>query len=164
MQYFVRELYTDDDDAATLADNYDAAAKAYAERLAEVKDDLPKPIRKLLDDKVWSGPSNLRFVNDHFYIEPCEELTFLLEAEGYMFVVRYTVDAMPQVDAPNEADKAYFDAAEKLEIIEEEWDLDAGKPVHRVLLNNGFIVTFRPKDFHWWKAKVEAGSTVKGNG
>jgi hypothetical protein len=128
---------------------------AYSERLGEIRDDLPKSVRKLLDDPIWSGTSLLRYVNDHFYIDPSEELTFLLEAEGHMFVVRYSVDSAPTVEAPDAFEKQYFDAHERLEILEEEWDVEDKQVVHRILLSNGYVVVFRPKEFHWWKTKVK---------
>lgn len=170
MQYFVRNTYTSQvehqnlvaagvnipaDDAGP-GDEYDAACKAYAERLGEIRDDLPKSVRKLLDDPVWNGQTPLRYVNDHFYIDPSEELTFLLEADGFMFVIRYSVDSTPVVEAPDAEDKQYFDAKDTLTVLEEEWDLEGKQVVHRLLLNNGFVVVFRPKEFHWWKTKVKS--------
>lgn len=130
MQYFVRNTYTSQvehqnlvaagvnipaDDAGP-GDEYDAACKAYAERLGEIRDDLPKSVRKLLDDPVWNGQTPLRYVNDHFYIDPSEELTFLLEADGFMFVIRYSVDSTPVVEAPDAEDKQYFDAKDTLTV------------------------------------------------
>lgn len=169
MQYFVRSVYTSSVEHDNLVvagmnipeedgqheDEYDAACKAYSERLGEIREDLPKSIRKLLADPVWTGQSLLRYANDHFYIDPSEELTFLLEAEGFMFVVRYSVDSAPTVEAPDDEDKQYFDTKDRLEILEEEWDVEGQQVVHRILLSNGYIVVFRPKAFHWWKTKVK---------
>lgn len=159
MQYFVRQTYINDIDAEDDGGDGEelaAACKAYSERLEEIRDDLPKSVRKLLDDPAWADSEKWQFVNDHFYLEPSEELTFLIESGGSMFVFRYTVDAMPVVEAPEEEDRPYFNADAGLEIKADEWDLEGGKVVHRVLLNNGYVVTFRPKEFHWWKTKVEA--------
>lgn len=159
MEYFVRQTYINDIDAEDDGGDGEelaAATKAYAEHLGEIRDDLPKSVRKLLDDPAWAESEKRQFVNDHFYLEPSEELTFLIDSGGSMFVFRYTVDELLYVSAPEEEDKSYFTADAGLEIKADEWDLKDGKVFHRVLLNNGYVVIFRPKDFHWWKTKVEA--------
>jgi len=144
----------DEAEQAYAKEDYDVAAKAYAERLDEIRDDLPKSVRKLLNDDDWSLSNELHFVDDHFYIVPAEELSWLLETDEHTFIIRYTLVESPVVDPPVEAEQPYFQV-ESLKVIEEEWDIEDGYLVHRILLNNGFVIKLKPKDFRWWKVKVE---------
>lgn len=165
MKYFTRSIFTSKKEYANLvdvgvnvnnddsADEYNAACVACSERLEEIHNALPKSVRKLLDDPTWTK-QRIRYVDDCFHIDPSEELTFLLDAEEYMFVIRYSMDSSPTFEAPDADDKQYFDTKECLEILKEEWDIENDQVVHRILLSNGYIVVFRPKSFHWWKAKV----------
>jgi hypothetical protein len=63
---------------------------------------------------------------------------------------------MPLVESPDEEEKKDFDDKEKLEILKEEWDMEGQQVVHRLLLSNGYAIVFHPKEFHWWKTKVES--------
>jgi hypothetical protein len=99
MQYFTRQLYVNDAEAVGdeaeldyAKEDYDVACKAYAERLGEIKDDLPKIVRKLLDDPHWMNAQALRYVDDHFYLIPAEELNFMLTDGEWVFILRYTIE------------------------------------------------------------------------
>ena len=190
MQYFTRQLYmnavgaaavveeddeeagqylNDDGDPDDAEDNeiqaqanadFEAAEKAYEEQLDEIRDDLPKSIRKLLDDEDWNDAYDLRCVDDRFYLVPAEEISLMIQVQtgttSPVFILRYTVEEMPKVDSPSEEEQPYF-KAEELKVLKNEWSVDDdGVVAHRMLLSNGFIVTFRLKQFRWWKVKVEA--------
>jgi len=164
MLYFTRQLYMEppdapgkdqDGNAFDYDEAFEVASKAYAERLSEIQDDLPKSIRKLLEDEHWNAEGvSLRFVDDHFYIVPAEEIAFMLTDGYHIFILRYTLDDQPVVEAPSEEEQVYF-PAEDLRILADEWDTEDGV-FHRLLLNNGYIVKFKVNAFRWWKVKVEA--------
>lgn len=162
MQFLTRSLYVNENaqpgnpiaQGYVPGEEYDEATQSYLERLDEICGQLPKGMRLLAKDADWNDGEKI-FLKNQFYISTNEEQTLHVMSSGYLFILQYTLEHGFTPESPDEAEELFF-KTEKFGILEEEFDIEDGKPVHRLLFTNGWTVDIHPKEFHCYKTKIIA--------